>query len=109
MESINKKEMAHLLDALEAELKRLGFWDQEMPDVVKNLHSDMPFALDILEPWQWLQWVFIDKMRHLLAISASLPLGYAISPYIEEALKERDSGKLLTLLRAIDQLGNRGS
>lgn len=39
---------------------------------------------------EWLQWVFIPRMQALLESSSALPNKIAISPYIEEAMKEFD-------------------
>lgn len=105
MKQTNKKKMQTLLIELESELKRLGFWDKKMPDCVKNRHSTIPFAVDVLEPQQWLQWIFIVRLHHILETNGELPLGYALSPYFEEAFKEQDSGQLLSIISEIDQLG----
>ncbi|MEF1291532.1 YqcC family protein, partial [Vibrio sp. M260118] len=51
-----EKQIAELLNAVEAELRRIGLW-QAQPPSEEALSSQEPFALDTLEPRQWLQWV----------------------------------------------------
>ncbi len=53
------------LDTLAAELANQGLWTEECP-TAKQLASQEPFCIDTMTFEQWLQWVFIPKMRELL-------------------------------------------
>lgn len=105
MNSAKKETMKTLLLELEAELQATDLWDAEQPDSVKKLQSQMPFAVDVLTPEQWLQWVFLPKMYDLIQSDQPLPCDYALLPYFEETLKDCPSAKLFSLISQIDQLG----
>ncbi|WP_413284978.1 YqcC family protein [Vibrio sp. MA40-2] len=91
-----------LLQDVETCLRDLCLWDDEAPDE-SALQSKMPFALDTLQPEQWLQWVFIPKMRDLLEMD-QVPYGFSISPYFEQVWQsEKDKSGLILLLNKIDQ------
>ncbi|OOF62686.1 YqcC family protein [Rodentibacter sp. Ppn85] len=84
------------LDLLQQTMQSLNLW-QSSPPAREAFLSEEPFSLDMMAPEEWLQWVFIPRMYALLESGAPLPSQIAISPYIEEALKEFDG---LTLLLA---------
>lgn len=93
--------LLELLNRAEDYLKQHALWDEQEPNE-EALASQAPFALDTLEPEQWLQWIFIPKMKQMLG-KEQLPAGFAISPYFEEVWKEGNHQKLLEILRAIDE------
>ncbi len=51
-----------MLDALEAELRSANLWDAEKPSE-EDLRSIEPFAVDKLSFNQWLQFIFIQRVR----------------------------------------------
>ena len=83
------------LEQLQQTMQSLNLWSA-MPPATEAFLSQEPFSLDTMEPQEWLQWIFIPRMYALLESGAPLPSQIAISPYIEEALKEFDD--LQTLL-----------
>lgn len=92
------------LDALQQTMQRLNLW-QAMPPAQEAFLSQEPFSLDTMAPEEWLQWVFIPRMHALLESGAPLPNQIAISPYIEEVLKEFDDlAALLAPLVALEEL-----
>lgn len=56
-----------------------------------------------------LQWVFLPRMYALLDAEAPLPTRFAITPYFEEALKDREPSSLplLVLLQQLDLMLNK--
>lgn len=82
------------LAQLQHHLSQLALW-QTVPPSAEKFNSEQPFHLDTLEPQEWLQWVFIPRMTALLDSGAVLPNKIAISPYIEEAMKETAQLELL--------------
>lgn len=86
------------LEQLQQTMQRLNLW-QAMPPAEEAFLSVEPFSIDTMSPEEWLQWVFIPRMHALLESGAPLPNQIAISPYIEEALKEFDD--LATLLEPL--------
>ncbi|VTM25101.1 Domain of uncharacterised function, DUF446 [Stutzerimonas stutzeri] len=92
------------LEQLQKTMQSLNLW-QTMPPVQEAFLSEQPFFLDTMEPYEWLQWVFIPRMRALLESDAPLPSQIAISPYLEEMLKEFDDlERLLAPLLALEEL-----
>ncbi|WP_163392796.1 YqcC family protein [Enterovibrio norvegicus] len=75
-----------LLVSLQQELEHHGHW-QSVPPSDQALSSVEPFSVDVLTCAEWLQWVFIPKMHHLVDHDLPLPSAFSISPYVEEALK----------------------
>ncbi|MGQ0286033.1 YqcC family protein [Pasteurellaceae bacterium 22721_9_1] len=99
-----KKQTQKYLDQLQQTLQELAFW-QSMPPSAEALSSTEPFAIDHLSATEWLQWIFIPRMTALCESELPLPRNMAISPYIEEALKDHEQlAKLLAPILAIEQL-----
>ncbi len=96
--------LAELLHQLEVQLKKQQLWQQTMPSS-EALQSVEPFAIDTLHPHEWLQWIFIARMRILLENHQPLPKGFAIEPYFSEAWKKKPQyTELLITIRTIDEL-----
>lgn len=70
------------LNALELGLRELGLWSDTRPEP-DALSSTMPFCYDTLELEQWLQFIFLGRMREILEQGDALPESCAIYPYIE--------------------------
>ena len=85
---MHQKTRLHLQN-LQHTMERLALW-QSVPPQEAAFLSEQPFALDTMNPTEWLQWIFIPRMHALVESQAPLPRQIAISPYLEEALKEED-------------------
>lgn len=81
-----KTQVRQQLNELQIALRLHQLWEENAPSAEK-LASQQPFAIDTLSATQWLQWIFIPRMHALLDAEAELPKGFAISPYLEESLK----------------------
>ncbi|MDG6896782.1 anhydro-N-acetylmuramic acid kinase [Actinobacillus delphinicola] len=100
---MQQKIHAHL-NELQNVLEKYELWSL-VPPSADALASTEPFAIDKLDAHEWLQWIFIPRMRALLDGNLPLPTQIAISPYIEEALKDHDNlADLLAPLLAIEEL-----
>ncbi|WP_301099649.1 YqcC family protein [Otariodibacter sp.] len=82
-----KQETRKYINEVEAAMKKHNLWEATPPSE-EALASTDPFCVNALSPSQWLQWIFIPKMNALLDANADLPKDFAITPYLEEALKE---------------------
>ncbi|ACS97261.1 MULTISPECIES: YqcC family protein [Aggregatibacter] len=92
------------LQHLQHTMERLALW-QSVPPQEAAFLSEQPFALDTMNPTEWLQWIFIPRMHALVESQAPLPRQIAISPYLEEALKEEDYlAELLIPIMEIEKL-----
>lgn len=92
------------LQNLQHTMERLALW-QSVPPQEAAFLSEQPFALDTMNPTEWLQLIFIPRMHALVESQAPLPRQIAISPYLEEALKEEDYlAELLIPIMEIEKL-----
>lgn len=98
----------HLL-LLERELRALNLWSDNPPSD-EQLNSGVPFGAGVIEFEQWLQWVFVAKLKTLIEQGQALPQVSGIQPMAEEYYKHdvvRFQG-LIKLLGEIDQNLNAG-
>lgn len=96
--------VADIVLAIEAEMRQVGIW-QMTPPSDKALASQEPFCVDTLEFNEWLQWVFLSRMKMILEQGAPLPERSAIYPYAEEWHRQHQWGnaRLLNALRNFDE------
>lgn len=94
----------HLL-LIERELLLLGWWTAQ-PPAEEALSSQQPFCVDTLAFEQWLQWIFLPRMKQIIEQNEPLPAVSAIKEMGEMAFAGRSeqTGGLLELLGAFDQL-----
>ena len=90
-----------LLVDLEGAMKKNVLWTSRPPSDWA-MQSAAPFACDRMEFEQWLQFMFIPKMKALTAQAQPLPDKIAIYPMGQEMFKEK-AVDVLRLLRKIDQ------
>ena len=95
----------HLLDNLEHHLKQLQLWQQELPPL-QALNSNAPFCCDTLSFEQWLQFIFIPKMREIIELDVPLSVSMTLLPMAEQSWQVQLSQyqDLLEIIRAFDQL-----
>ncbi|MCL7461995.1 YqcC family protein [Pseudomonas sp. NW5] len=91
--------------ALEQQLRQLGWWS-EAPPAPERLASTAPFCVDTLLFEEWLQWVFIVRMRSLLERGGPLPSSSAMQAMGEQAWAPRGApvAGLLAALERLDHL-----
>lgn len=90
---------------LELELRQLQIWESSPPPE-PALQSSEPFCLDTLEFTQWLQFVFLPKMKALVESGQPLPSVSGIAPMAEEHFRGRQQSgqRLIRTLEEIDRL-----
>ncbi len=102
---IHHQQILELLDQLESHLKAGGFWSEKHPGQ-KALQSAAPFCVDTLRFEQWLQFVFLPKMRQLMKSGSFLTIAASLLPVAEESFnssQEIERELLLTIDR-LDRL-----
>lgn len=99
--------LADLLLRIEAELRRMRLWEAETPSA-EALNSITPFCADTLHFSQWLQWLFVPRMKQILEQSLPLPQQCDIHTYVEQQCKG-DCEQLLKLIKRFDELVVRGA
>jgi uncharacterized protein YqcC (DUF446 family) len=92
-----------LLEDLQTELETQGRW-QSLPPSPEKMMSTLPFSIDTLSFLEWLQWVYIARLRALIESGGELPKGAQVLPYAEEAFKSEGLSmpQLLSLISEID-------
>lgn len=98
-------EIADILLALEVELRQLQLWDAEPPEAAA-LSSQQPFAIDTLEFYQWLQFIFIPRISWIVESQGELPVNSDIAPMAEHYFQGAvPSGeRVIDLLQRFDRL-----
>lgn len=92
-----------LLDGIQTAMQRASMWQTQAPDSEK-LASTAPFCIDTLSFLEWLQWIYVARLRALIEANGRLPKGANVLPYAEESLRvsgERVPG-LLALIEQLD-------
>jgi uncharacterized protein YqcC (DUF446 family) len=97
--------IADVLLQVEANLRTSGKWELQPPPS-RALNSTQPFCIDTLRFEQWLQWIFLPRMKQILEQQQPLPRQSAIYEYAEDQLprKDPDADNLLTLIKRFDDL-----
>ncbi|WP_230375837.1 YqcC family protein [Pseudomonas fulva] len=98
-------EIADHLLLIERELHVQGWWSEASPSAAA-LASTAPFAVDSMSFEQWLQWIFLPRMKHILEQGLPLPNASGILVMAETVYGDRpdESRELRRLLAAFDQL-----
>lgn len=101
---INMKTISIQLNLIKDELQNLSLW-QPAPPEAKAFLSEQPFALDTMQPHEWLQWIFIPRIQALIDANSEIPK-FALHPYFEEAFKQQEIevDDLLALIKQLDEL-----
>ncbi|SFM79039.1 YqcC family protein [Halopseudomonas yangmingensis] len=89
-----------LLDELEQALRDEGLWGAT-PPVAERLASLAPFCVDTLGFEEWLQWVFLPRMREIARRRQQLPQA-VLAPMGEQALQPSPR-RVLSSLQRIDR------
>ena len=100
-----EREISEALLAMEAELRFLSLWASEAPPA-QYLLSTQPFCCDTLEFPQWMQWVLLPRMWHIVEQAGPYPARCGIHGYAEEWAMHQgaDSLPLLDLIKRFDAL-----
>lgn len=90
---------------IERELRMQGWWEAQAPSA-EALASQQPFCVDTLAFEQWLQWIFLPRMKQLLQAGATLPGVSGIQPMAEQVYggQMEKARVLIKLLGEFDQL-----
>jgi uncharacterized protein YqcC (DUF446 family) len=104
-------QVADQLLAIEMEMRRLGMWEST-PPAAEALQSLVPFCYDTLKFEQWLQWVFLPKMKLALEQQIDFPASSNIATLAEMCFAELqtiETAHLLELLKEFDESINAAS
>ncbi|KRW58644.1 YqcC family protein [Pseudomonas sp. TTU2014-080ASC] len=99
------QQIAELLLLIERELRVQGWWQDTSPSE-EALSSPEPFCVDLMDFDQWLQWIFLPRMKWIIENGMAMPLVSGIKPMAEQVFTEdmQRAGELIRLLGEFDQL-----
>ncbi len=102
-------QLADLILNIEAEMRKIALWDLS-PPTDAALHSLAPFCHDTLQFYQWLQWVFLPKMKMAIETENDMPSSSDIFPLAEYRLKKsgQNCQQLLSYILQFDRLISKG-
>ncbi|QRY79549.1 YqcC family protein [Pseudomonas sp. PDNC002] len=97
--------IADQLLLIEREMRAIGLWGSESPSL-ERLSSVEPFCVDTLTMEEWLQWIFLPRMKLIIESGADLPQASGIRAIAEEAYAPQGvrAAALLNALGAFDRL-----
>lgn len=97
--------LADQLLLIERELRVQGLWAASPPDAC-SLASQEPFCVDTLAFEEWLQWIFLPRMKRILERDEALPTVSGILAMAEMVYQGRlgQVSGLLSALKAFDDL-----
>ena len=98
-----------LLNQLQLAMTNASLWATTAPSELA-MQSTAPFACDHMFLEQWLQFIFIPKLTHIITHEQSLPNKVAIYPMAEIMFKDRlnQCDEIMKLLFLLDQLMGKG-
>ncbi|HNL91278.1 MAG TPA: YqcC family protein [Pseudomonadales bacterium] len=101
--------LGSLLIDIECALRRGDFWQTETPPA-SALASTEPFAVDTLDFHQWLQFVFLPRMRELINARQMLPEQCNITAMAEVVWADETRAlAVINALRQFDETINNSS
>lgn len=102
-------ELADQLLLIEREMRVRSLWASSPPDA-RALASQEPFCVDTLSFEQWLQWIFLPRMKAILERGEALPSVSGILAMAEMVYggRQQQMAGLLQALESFDMLINRG-
>lgn len=95
--------VAQQLLLIERELRALELWGVESPGA-EALASVEPFCVDTLRFEEWLQWIFLPRMKTIVEADHPLPAVSGICAMAEMAYRDAQVASLLEALRGFDEL-----
>lgn len=103
--SADKSSVADAMLDLEKALREAELWADHSPQPEQML-SDQPFSYDVMTLQEWLQWIFIPRMKAIIESAASLPHVSNIYPYAEETIAKlpNNTDAIMHALKHLDEL-----
>ncbi|OAJ34344.1 YqcC family protein [Piscirickettsia salmonis] len=97
--------IASVLLELEKTLREQLLWEAETP-CKSALSSQEPFCVDTLHFSQWVQWIFLPRMKVLVEAGGNLPLAPNIAPMAEAGLQAQGvrGQEIIRIFKQFDQL-----
>jgi uncharacterized protein YqcC (DUF446 family) len=103
MTSKLQQDVIRYADLIEAEMQHIGYWQAE-PLRPEQLKFTQAFAMDTMTFTQWLQFIFLPRVREAAATN-QFPSGSSVGTQaVREFDGDDDASNLVTLLSEFDAL-----
>ncbi|HKE32076.1 MAG TPA: YqcC family protein [Candidatus Angelobacter sp.] len=98
-----QEEASRYAEQIESEMRSIGFW-QTAPLRPEQLRFKQAFAMDTMTFAQWLQFIFLPRVREAIA-SNEFPSSSSVGAQaVREFDGDQDADRLVTLLSEFDAL-----
>jgi uncharacterized protein YqcC (DUF446 family) len=96
-----------ILTRLQSEMLKHNLWQIE-PISSDAMNSTQPFSFDTMSPEQWLQFILIPKLTHLITADSPMPNQFEITPYFEQTLSDKikQHTQLIKIIKQLDDILN---
>jgi uncharacterized protein YqcC (DUF446 family) len=98
-----QQDVVRYADRIEAEMRRIGFW-QDKPLRPEQMEFTQAFALDTMTYAQWLQFIFLPRVREAAAANQFPSSSSVGTQAVREFDGSLEAGDLITLLAEFDAL-----
>ena len=99
----HQQEVSRYIDEIEQEMQRIGLW-QVAPLQPEQMNFQQAFAMDTMTFAQWLQFVFVPRVREAVAAN-SFPFNSSVGAQaVREFDGDPDADRLVQLLSEFDEL-----
>lgn len=97
--------LADIILELESALREQALWESSPPSF-EALGSQQPFCVDTLRFSQWLQFIFIARIKIIIESGDTLPARSGIVPIAEENFRgaDYDASRIIHCLAKFDAL-----
>jgi len=96
--------IAESIAGIESEMKRIGYWSAE-PLPAQAYQFTAAFAMDTMAFSQWLQFIFIPRVRQILEEQGSFPSDSMVGAHaVREFDGDENATTLVELLSKFDDL-----
>ena len=93
------------LDALEASMKQKDLWEAEMPSA-EAMASTAPFSCDTMGFNQWLQFIFLPKIRQMIEQGEPLPGKCELASMGIHFVGQKGLKDVMPFLKSLKQIDN---
>ena len=98
-----QENVARYADEIEGEMRSIGMW-QDQPLPPEQLNFKQAFAMDTMTFTQWLQFVFLPRVREAVAANEFPSSSSVGAQAVREFDGNADADRLITLLSEFDAL-----
>jgi len=102
---LSKEALEQLIISIETEMRRLELWGSVSPPS-HAMRSNTPFCADTLDCEEWMQWIFLPRLRRIQSGSLRPRFRSNVAAYCEECFSVRGirAEALLRLVRQCDEI-----